>query len=143
MLKQIDSATELDDCDVGEPESGDELMKKLEESQNALDSFIALNQDLIEMIDHRSLSLPRKNIFLKKKVHNLKIKLKKMKIDSEIIQYVIDTVIYTYNNPESINANTFNDEILQKIKEKQPLHKEIPKNFFFRLIMSCKKKCLN
>ena len=63
MLKQIDSATELDDCDVGEPESGDELMKKLEESQNALDSFIALNQDLIEMIEHRSLSLPRKNIY--------------------------------------------------------------------------------
>lgn len=139
MLTQFDSVTELDESEEEGPENEDELMKKLQESQNALDSFIALNQDLIEMINHRTLSLPRKKIFLKKKVHNLKIKLKKMKIDSEIIQNIIDTVIYTYNNPESIDANTFNNEIIQKIKERQPLHKEIPKNFFNRLIMSCKK----
>ena len=90
--------------------SNELLFKKLEESQNILDSFVEKNGSLIEMLDVLEKKLHKKPLSNKRFV-KIKTKLKKMKLTDEQIKLIIDAMI---ENQNCVNMNEL-EEISKEI----------------------------
>lgn len=132
---------QIDTEEVQEKFTSNELLfKKLEESQNILDSFVEKNGSLIETLDVLEKKLHKKPLSNKRFV-KIKTKLKKMKLTDEHIKLIIDAMIENQNCVNMNELDEISKEIVNKINSSPiPPLKTLKENFFCKLFLSYKKK---